>query len=156
MAVVVNESEIAAPPEAVTDHVTDLSRWPSFRGAGPIPGIVRAEADRPFGVGARVRVTNTDGSVHTEVVEELERGRRLRIRMEMAPPASYVLARIEETLDLRPAGPGTHLVRRFDLVPRSFLTAPLAWVLAMFMRRAVRAHDAEVAEALAKSVHDLA
>src|SRR6185503_11093076 len=122
------EAIIRRPPQEVLDFICDLSQWPLFRGYGPIPGIVEArlpEGER-MAVGSRVRVRNTDGSVHHEVVTRLEPGRSFAVRMELSPPASLVLARIEETVDLEPVPEGTRMVRSFTTTPRSPLVAPLA------------------------------
>lgn len=144
-------STLRCPPADVFALVVDLSRWSLFRGAGPVPGIVRAQTEdgAPLGLGSRVRVTNTDGSVHHEVVVGFEPGRAYRVRMELTPPASRVLASIEEDLALTPTEDGgTSLVRTFVLKPTSALSSPVAWVASRFLERAVRAHDAEVARAL--------
>lgn len=142
---------VARLPSAVFAHILDTSKWPSFCGHGPLPGIASAEVEGggPIVAGSRVRVTNTDGSVHHEIVEELERDRRYRVRMELARPAALVLRRIDETVELSPAGAGTDLRRRFEVTPRSWLTAPLAWfVCRVLLRRAVLAHNAAVAREL--------
>lgn len=148
----VTRSIVPRPPEEVFAHLVDLDHWPSFRGWGPLPGIVRAESDdgtRRLVVGARVRVTNTDGSVHLEVVEELVVGRLYRVRMELAAPTATLMARIDERVDLAPTADGTLVTRRFDVTPRSRFTAPLAWLVArLFLRQAVRIHDRAVARAL--------
>lgn len=148
----VTESTTPRTPEETFAFICDLAKWPLFRGYGPLPGI--AEASLPEGerldVGARVRVRNTDGSVHHEVVVELERGRRYVVRMELAPPASYVFRGIEERVDLQPVAEGTRVLRRFETTPRSFFTAPLAWLVGgVLLRKAVERHDAAVTRALA-------
>jgi hypothetical protein len=144
-------SSIARSPEATFSHLVDLGQWPSFRGFGPLPGIVSAErvGGGPVELGARIRVTNTDGSVHHEIVEEFAPARLFRVRMELSRPASAILARIDERVELEPHGAGTRLRRRFDVTPRSIFTAPLAWFIArVLLRRAVLAHDRAVASAL--------
>jgi hypothetical protein len=148
-------SDVPVRPEAVFAHLTDLAAWSSFRGWGPLPGIVSARvADGAGGsgrlsLGARVRVENTDGSVHHEIVEEFDPPRRYRVRMELAPPASKILARIDEAIDFQAVQGGTRVVREFVVTPRSRWTAPLAWLVArLFLRRAVQAHDRAVAAAL--------
>lgn len=146
-------SEVARTPAETFAYVLDTSKWPLFRGYGPLPGIVSAEVEGggPVVAGARVRVTNTDGSVHHEVVEELVADRRYRVRMELVRPASLVLARIDETVEVSPIPSGTRIRRRFEVTPRSPLTAPLAWFVAkVLLRRAVLAHDAAVARELAR------
>lgn len=134
----------AEPPEAVFDRIADLAQWPTFTGWGPMPGITRAELveGSEVAAGARVRVTNTDGSVHHERFEVFERGRRLRIRMELGPPAAWFLAEIVETVEV---GPDGALVRSFHLPARSWLTAPMAWLIGGMLRRAVLAHNAALA-----------
>jgi hypothetical protein len=148
----VTEVILRRPPGEVFDFICDLSRWPLFRGYGPIPGI--EEARLPEGdamaVGSRVRVRNTDGSVHHEVVTRLEPGRAFAVRMELSPPASLVLARIEETVDLTPVPGGTRMVRSFTTTPRSSLVAPLAWLVgAVLLRKATEAQNRRVARILA-------
>lgn len=149
------ESETSASPEETFAFICDLTRWPLFRGYGPLPGIVEATVEGAVGLGSRIRVRNTDGSVHHEVVHTFEPGRRYAIRMELAPPVSYVMAGIDETVELEPIDrgsgrPGTRLRRIFVVTPRSWLTAPVAWLFGgVLLPRAVAAHNAAVAEALA-------
>jgi len=93
-----------------------------------------------MGPGARVRVRNTDGSIHHEVVCVFEPGRRYAVRMELSPPASVLMDRIEEDVELAetPEG-GTRVTRRFVVTPRSLLTAPIAWFIAQCtLRKAVQ------------------
>lgn len=144
-------TSVERSPAETFAHIVDLARWPSFRGYGPLPGIVSAErvGGGPVERGARIRVTNTDGSVHHEIVEEFVPARLFRVRMELTPPTSAILARIDERVELEPHGAGTRLRRRFDVTPRSIFTAPLAWFIArVLLRRAVLAHDRAVATAL--------
>jgi hypothetical protein len=151
----VTRSEIPVPPAVVFAHLVDLDSWSSFRGWGPLPGIVSAtiaqgssETGR-LALGARVRVENTDGSVHHEIVEEFDPPSRYRVRMELVPPASRILARIDEAIDLELFPNGTRVRRSFVVTPRSRWTAPLAWLIArLFLRRAVEVHDRAVAATL--------
>ena len=122
----------------------------SGRPSKPLPGIVEAslpDGER-MGPGARVRVRNTDGSIHHEVVCAFEPGRRYAVRMELSPPASILMDRIEEDVELAetPEG-GTRVTRRFVVTPRSLLTAPIAWFIAQcILRKAVEAHNRVVGE----------
>lgn len=148
----VTVSEIACRRTDVFAHIVDLSKWTSFRGWGPLPGIVEAslpdgERMRP---GARVRVRNTDGSIHHEVVCAFEPGRRYAVRMELSPPASVLMDRIEEHVELAetPDG-GTRVTRKFVVTPRSLLTAPIVWFIARcVLREAVEAHNRAVGKEL--------
>lgn len=146
-------TQLAASPSAVFDAIVDLSRWSSFRGYGPLPGIVRASL--PEGEcmreGARVRVENTDGTVHHEVVRVFEPGRRYVVRMEVSPSAARVLRHVDETVELEPtAAGGTEMRRTFEIVPRAWFTTPLCWLVARGpLRRAVDAHNREAQTAFA-------
>lgn len=143
---------LALSPDEVFASICDLSRWPDFRGAGPIPGIAEAtlpEGER-FAVGGRVRVRNTDGSVHHERITAFEPGRRYCVAMELVPPAAYVMETILEDVTLEPAPCGTQMTRRFELKPRLWLTWPLAWVMAhLFLKRAIDQHNASAVRAAA-------
>jgi hypothetical protein len=140
-------SDVATRPGLAFAHIIDLDAWPSFPGFGPVPGIVEATLANgaEIGVGSRIRVTNTDGSVHHEVIQAFEVGRHLTIQMELTPPASYVMAGIEERVDVEAHGEGTRITRRFTVRPRWFFTAPIAWLIAHgFLHRAVERHNAAV------------
>lgn len=148
-------TEGASPvsPAETFAAIVDLSQWSSFKGRGPIPGIMSAVwTGKTHGPGARVRVENTDGSVHHEVFDEYVTGARLVIRMELGQPAARVLRSIVETVELRASANGTRIVRSFDLAPRFWFTWPIAWLMAnVFLRRAVEAHNAWLAASLARS-----
>lgn len=145
-------SRAPVPPARVFAFIVDLRQWPSFRGFGPVPGIAEASlaGEGALRVGSRIRVRNTDGSVHHEVVTQFVPGRRYAVRMEVARPASFVLAAIEEQVDLQAVGDGAEMVRRFELRPRWWLTWPLAWLIChLFLKRAVIAHNDAMNAALA-------
>jgi hypothetical protein len=142
---------VACTPDEAFAFVVDLSRWPLFRGFGPLPGIVEATCEGPMALGSRVRVRNTDGSVHTEVVAGFEPGHRYAVRMELVPPASQVMASIEEEVTFEPVAGGTRVRRRFVATPRAWFTTPLAWLFGGFLlQHAVLRHDAAVAAALGR------
>lgn len=137
--------EFPCPPPVIFGGIVDLSKWSAFRGYGPLPGI--REATLPegeqLGLGSRVRVLNTDGSVHHEVVRTFEPHQKYSVVMELSPPASYLMDRIEEDVELTetPTG-GTRMTRTFTTVPRSVITAPLVWLIThLLLRNAVRCHN---------------
>jgi hypothetical protein len=124
--------------------IVTLASWTSFTGYGPLPGIV--EATLPPGeemrLGARVRVRNTDGSVHHEVVTAWEPGARYGVRMELGPPASRLMSGIEEDIKLEPEAGGTRVTRRFTTHARGWWTWPMVWLVThLLLKRAVRRHD---------------
>lgn len=151
MASFTTRSVAPASPADTFRYITDVAHWPAFPGFGPVPAITRASLTEgtEMALGSRVRVENSDHSVHHERVMVFEPGRLLELRMEVGRPASWVMARIEERVELAPLGNGTGITRSFVMVPASFLTAPLVWCLThWFLRQAVERHNARVAEAL--------
>jgi len=138
---------LPSTPAATFAFIVDLTKWPTFTGYGPLPGIVEATVEGgEVRLGSRIRVRNTDGSVHHEVVEAFEPGRRYVIRMELAPPVSYVMAAIHETVELEPADGGTRMRRTFVVTPRAWFTAPIAWFFGgVLLPRAVERHNATAA-----------
>ncbi len=142
----VSDGHILLPPAEAFDLICDLQQWPLFRGYGPIPAIVAASVEGgALAVGSRIRVENSDGSVHHERVELFEPGRRYTVVMELSPPVSYLLSGIREEVELSPHGGGTRFLRRFLVTPRNLVTAPLAWVLThLFLSPAVERHNAAV------------
>lgn len=144
-------SKTAAAPAEVFRFIVTLANWPAFRGFGPLPGITEASTDggAPLALGSRVRVCNTDGSIHHEVVTAFEPPARYAVRMELGPPASRIMRWIDEDVRLEPVSGGTCIRRRFQTRARSWITAPLVWlVTVLLLRPAVRRHDRAVAAAL--------
>lgn len=145
-------SQTPAVPDTVFAYIIDLANWSSFAGWGPLPGIVEASlpAGETMRLGARVQVRNTDGSTHHEVVTAFDPGRAYAVRMEPTPPATWLMDRIEEEVELAPVPSGTRVTRTFRVWPRSALTYPLVWVIAhVMLRRAIHRHDRETGERLA-------
>ncbi len=144
---------IAAPPDAVHAHLSDLSNLTDFTGYGPIPGIraARWEGDGQARVGAIRRVENTDGSTHREelvcwdpsVIED-------RI-FDFESPLRHFVREIRDRFELAPAEVGTRLDRRFVVELESPLAYPLARLIgALFLRPALRRHLATVDGRLAR------
>jgi hypothetical protein len=134
-------------PDQCFSFVTDLTKWTTFTGYGPLPGIRHAEAadGRPLALGSVVRVQDSDGSSHEEVVTVFERPTTYAVTMRLTPPASWLMKRIDERVDFQAIPCGTRITRRFDVLPRSFLAWPLVWAVTfLLLRPAVRRHDAVV------------
>ena len=149
MARLTTTSLVPATPEQVFDFIIDTSRWPEFPGHGPVPGIAKAEAEDglPLKLGSRVRVENTDGSIHYEMIGVFDRPARIRLDMEVTPPASKVMKGIEEDVRITAVEGGAEVTRTFTLTPRSILTAPMIWLVAkLFLKKAVRKHNRIVAD----------
>lgn len=137
-------------PAETFAYMTTLGNWPTFRGFGPLPGIRAASTpDGTLAVGTRVRVENTDNTVHHECITGFEPGRRYAVSMELVSPAAFLLARIDEEVILSDTPQGTEVWRRFEMVPRGFWAWPLvALIASCLLRPAVQRHDRVVAEAL--------
>ena len=136
-------TEFAATPDAVFRYITDLRNWSRFPGAGVLPGIAEAvlPTGEEIGPGARVRVRNTDGSVHHERVTRFEPPEHFAIVMELTSAAAFVMKRIEEEIRLSATAEGTRMQRTFRLVPRSPFTIPMTFIIRLLLRRAVLAHN---------------
>lgn len=125
------------------ERILDLTKWPDFRGYGPIPGIKSAqfETRTPNVVGSRIRVTNSDGSSHVEEVVAWQPDRRLQLQMgDFSMPLSRLATGFVETWEFERVGHETKAVRSFDLNAKSMLTKPALWLISFFMKRAIARH----------------
>ncbi len=135
------------PPDDIARQILDLSKWPDFRGYGPMPGIKLAEFEvqNPSIVGSRIRVTNTDDSSHVEEIVEWEPHHRVRLEMkDFSVPLSKLATRFEEAWDFKPTGNETHVTRSFQLFARSRLTWLFLWIISIFLKRAIMRHLREM------------
>lgn len=141
-------------PEEIADQILDLTKWPEFRGYGPIPGIQSAEFESrtPNVVGSRIRVRNLDGSSHVEEIVVWQPERLLRLRMgNFSKPLSGLATGIVETWEFELAGHETRTVRSFELNAKSILTQPALWLISFFLKRAIARHLIEMKQALEES-----
>ncbi len=130
--------------------IYDLAIWSRFAGYGPMPGMVHAEVEGggALGLGARVRGTNSDGSVHHEIVDVFEPSQVYAIHMDVtSSPAGRVFANIEEKLTFEATAlGGTRIVRSFRTTLRAWYLAPTAWIVTHgLLAPVVRRHDRAVA-----------
>jgi hypothetical protein len=139
-------TEYRVAPTVVFDAIADLTTWHTFTGYGPLPGIVRAEANEvPLRAGSLVRVTNSDDSVHHERVIAFERGVRYAVELTFGAPTAWLVRRMVEDIRYEAVGTGARVTRHFRVEPRAMLAWPLVAILAhAFLRRAVERHDASV------------
>lgn len=137
------QATLPLKPEEIASQILDLSKWPEFNGYGPLPGIKLAEFETKTAeiVGTRIRVTNRDGSTHVEEIVEWEPTRRLRLHMhEFSPPVSRLATSFDETWEFKREGDQTHVVRSFEMQPKSALTKPLLWLISFLLKRAIARH----------------
>lgn len=137
------EALLPLRPEEIASQILDLTKWRQFDGYGPLPGIKEAAFETKTAeiVGTRIRVTNRDDSTHVEEIVEWEPTRRLRLHMhEFSLPLSRLAMSFDEIWQFERVGDRTHVVRSFDLHPRSALTRPLLWLLSFLLRRAIARH----------------
>ncbi len=145
-------SSVPVPPDAAFAFVLDLTQWPLFTGYGPLPGILAAKLPpgETVQLGSRIHVDDADGRHHFERVEVFEPGRRLALRMELVPPASFFMADIYEEVRVEAVNGGTRVTRTFTATPRAWYTWPFAWLFGnFFLSRAVDRHNAAVAARVA-------
>lgn len=137
------EAMLPLNPEEIASQILDLSKWPEFNGYGPLPGIKLAEFETRTAeiVVTRIRVTNRDGSTHVEEIVEWEPTRRLGLHLhEFSPPVSRLATGFDETWEFERVGDDTHVVRSFEMHPKSALTKPLLWLISFLLKRAIALH----------------
>jgi hypothetical protein len=66
-----------------------------------------------------------------------------------SPPLSRLATGFNETWEFTQQDGRTHVVRSFELHAKSFLTRPLLWVIARFLRGAITQHLRQMAESAA-------
>jgi len=136
-----------SPPEDIAQQILDVTKWPTFRGYGPIPGIKSAEfeARTLIVVGSRIRVTNLDGSFHVEEIVEWQPNRRLQLRMgNFSKPLSGLATGFLEMWEFERVGNETKVIRSFELTAKSMRTKPLLWFISFFLKQAIGRHLAEM------------
>lgn len=137
------KSEIDRSAHEISERILDVSNWPDFPGYGPLPGIESAafNVETEDIVGSRVRVTNEDGSSHTEEFVEWEPEKRVRLQLkEFTPPVSYLAERFDETWRFDASAEKTIVHRDVELHATSVLTRPLLWCISFLLERAVTRH----------------
>jgi hypothetical protein len=141
------EEALPLAPEDIARQILDLTKWPDFKGYGPIPGIKVAEFEvQTTGiVGSRIRVTNQDGSSHIEEIVEWEPAHRLRLEMKgFSAPLSRLATGFEETWEFNRNGNETHVTRSFRLHAKSVLARLLLRVISFFLKWAIVRHLREM------------
>ena len=134
-------------PEWIARQILDVTKWFDFKGFGPIPGIKVAEFEvrTPEIVGARIRVTNTDGSKHVEEIVEWQPDHRVQLHMkDFSAPLSRLATRIEETWEFERVGNETKVTRSFQMHANSVLTRPFLWVISILLKKAIARHLREM------------
>ena len=123
------EETLPLAPEIIARRILDLTKWPDFKGYGPMPGIKVAEFEvqTPGIVGTRIRVTNMDGSKHVEEIVEWRPDQRVQMHMtDFSAPLSRLATRIEETWEFERVSNETNVRRTFRLYAKSVI-ASIGW-----------------------------
>lgn len=135
--------DLRLTPAQVGEAMLQLENWSDFRGYGPLPGIreARFRVRTPEVVGTEIAVTNTDGSSHVELITEwLDTGGIVMRMSEFTVPLSRFATHFIERWVFEPSAAGTHVVRSFELHPRTWWGGLLLRLIAPLMRRAVDRH----------------
>lgn len=135
------EATAARPAKHFFEEILRVEAWTSFKGYGPIPAIRSAAfVHRTESItGAIIRVENSDGSSHTETIIEWSPPDRLVMELAgFSPPLSRLASRFIEAWTFTPTPTGTHIRRDFTIEPRNALATPPLWIIARFLKRAVR------------------
>ena len=134
---------VALAPDDIARQILDVTKWPDFKGFGPMPGIETTafEVRTPDIVGSRIRVTNTDGSKHVEEIAEWQPSHRLRLDMkDFSAPLSRLATGIEETWEFERVGGETKVTRTFRMHAKSALTRPVLWAMSFLHKKAIARH----------------
>ena len=137
------DTTLTQSPEAICARLLELERWPEFRGYGPLPGVAvaRFEKRTPEVLGSVIEVRNTDGSRHREEIVHWEPSRRVVLRLsDFSAPLSRLASHFDETWQFALIGEATHVVRCFDLFPKSRWTRFPLWILSLLLRQALDRH----------------
>ena len=135
-------------PQELADQILDVSNWKDFRGYGPLPGIRSADflVRTDEVVGSRIQVTNTDGSSHVEEIVEWNPEQCIRFLFsEFTSPLSTLATSFDEYWELNRDGDETHVVRSFQMHPRSALTKPVLWLISFPLKQAIEQHLRQLA-----------
>jgi hypothetical protein len=134
---------LSRTPTEIVEQILDVTKWPEFQGYGPIPGIQTAVMERrtPEIVGTRIRVTNRDGSSHTEEIIEWKPDQRLRMQFgEFSPPLSRLASRFFETWEFQQGGEQTNVIRSFEIEAKSWVSWPILWMISFVLKQAIARH----------------
>ena len=134
-------------PEEIAGQILDVSKWPTFQGYGPLPGIQSAEFETRTqdAVGSRIRVTNLDGSSHTEEILEWLPEQRVVMQLgNFSTPLSSMASHFIETWDFERVGDETKVARSFEMHPKSIRAKLALWVISFFLKGAIARHLREM------------
>lgn len=137
------DATLSSTPSQIVEAFLNLDNWPGFTGYGPLPGIRSAEFEvrTPEILGTRIRVINTDGSRHEEVVVAWNPDCGFSLVLQnFTPPLSKLATHFVETWEFMPGPKGTLVRRTFELHPRSTLARCALWLISFPFRLAVRKH----------------
>ncbi|MDB4731873.1 SRPBCC family protein [bacterium] len=133
------ETFIASPSE-ISSNLLNLDKWCEFEGYGIMPGIKVAvfERETPEVIGSIFRVSNSDGSTHTEEIVEWEPETRICLRMEnFSPPLSRLSSHFLERWTFTPNKEANLVTRSFELHPKHLITKPALWLISFLLKKAI-------------------
>ncbi|MEL6253031.1 MAG: hypothetical protein AAFR87_13535 [Bacteroidota bacterium] len=139
---------ISQLPDAISGQIADIEKWKDFKGHGFLPGIADAYFDPKTSdmVGSKIRVKNTDGSLHIEEILIWEADAEILMRLhEFSPPLNRIASHFMEHWHLERVAGGTMVERAFELYPKSIFTQPFLWIISLFFRKAIDKHLDEMA-----------
>jgi hypothetical protein len=142
------ERKTSLAPEEICNDIFDVDNWSSFVGYGPIPGIARATMNAPERsiIGRKICVENTDGSKHVETIISYVPQECLVMRIaEFSPPLQNLATHFIERWNFSGSHPQYHIVRRFELYPKSKWMALPLWMISLILKVAVARHTDQLA-----------
>ncbi len=130
-------------PPALCEQIFDVSKWQSFAGYGPIPGIENARVENlnEDRIGTRFHVKNTDGSTHIETVIGFIPQKELVLRIDnFSSPLNLIGSHFVEQWQFEAEWDKTKVERSFELYPLNFFGSVILKIISMFLKKAVRNH----------------
>ena len=137
------EAELKVSGQTIFDGIRDVQQWTSFSGYGFLPGIKQARYHELLEgmVGSIIHVENTDGSTHQERIVKWVPGQSIEMELgQFSKPLANIASHFIERWEFFEQQGKPFVRRYFDLYPKTLVTKPFLWFIALMMRRAIQRH----------------
>lgn len=134
---------IPKPAAEICSEILDTNRWEEFKGYGMLPGIKNATFEIKTNniIGSRIKVTNTDGSTHTEEIYKWIPGKEIGMKIfQFSAPLNKISSHFTEEWNFETVDTGTFTSRTFHLFPQNNLSYIALWFISFFFKRAISKH----------------
>lgn len=137
------EATSRIPVTEMFRSIADVSKWTTFTGYGPLPGVksasYRTRTDTM--VGSVIHVQNTDGSQHDEEITEWIPGEAITMRFtNFSPPLSKLATHFTEHWTFRVTPDHSRISRQLKLYPKSAFARPALWFISKLLKPGIARH----------------